>query len=139
MKTVVNPRSFLSLAVQPKTKVERIPSNKNDANLTHQVEVFSDYLDVIEALEELELAGLNLGKIKLIASDGWRCHWLCDLIIGDRFNEKLFACDRTTRYFFQQLFEQGKYLLLLTGTEPELNLARQIIARCQVSSEVWYF
>ena len=141
MRTLINPRWFLASIIQPKeTTVERVfPADKNDANLTHEVGVFSDYPDVIQALEELELAGLNLSKIKLIANDGWRCHWLGDLNICDRFDEKLFVCDRTIQDFFQQLFEQGKYLLLVTGTESELNFARQIIARCQVCSEVWYF
>ena len=141
MRTLINPRSLLLSIVQPKeTQVERVfPANKNDANLTHEVGVFDDYPDLIEALEELELAGLDLSKIKLIAGDGWRCHWLGDLNICDRFDEKLFACDRTIQEFFQQLFEQGKYLLLVTGTENELNFAHQIIDRCQVCSEVWYF
>lgn len=139
MKTLVNPKLFLSSIVQPKkTKAEPIfPANINDTNLTHKVEVFSDYPDVVKAIEELELAGLNLGEIKLIAIDGWRCHWLYDLIICDRFDKDLFDSDKATQDFFQQLFEQGKYLLLITGTE--LNFARQIIDRCQVPSEVWYF
>ena len=157
MRTLISPKLFLSSIFQlKKTKAEGIfPASKNDASLTkdsalaaslnegvrvtHEVGVFDDYLDVIEALEELELAGLNLSKINLIAGDGWRCHWLSDLNICDRFNQELFESNRTTQDFFQQLFEQGKYLLLLRGTQNELNFARQIIDRCQVPSEIWYF
>ena len=141
MKTTINPVSFLLSIVQPKeTQIERVfPASKNTHNLTHEVGVFDEYLDVREVLEELELAGLNLSQIKLIAGDGWRCHWLGDLNICDCFDEKLFTCDRAIQDFFQELFEQGKYLLLVTGTENELNFYRQIIERCQVCSQVWFF
>ena len=143
MRTVAHLRSFLSSIAQPKltknNELNLVPAYNHNANLTHEVRVFDDYPDVREALEELELAGLDLGKIKLIAGDAWRCHWLGDLIICDRFDGKLFESDRNTQDFFRQLFEQGKYLLLLTGTQNELNFAHQIIDCCQVCSEVWYF
>jgi len=125
--------------VKPKESENIFPENKIDANSTHEVGVFSEYLDAINVLEELELAGLNLSRVKLIASDGWRCHWLSDLAICDRFEDKLFDCDRTAHDFFRQLFEQGKYLLVFTGTQPELSFINAIIDPHHGRLGVWYF
>ena len=142
MRTIINPKIFLpNLAKHKATKIDNIllPKDVNDAHLTHEVGTFSDYFDARDVLEELELAGLPLSKVTLIACDGWRCHWLGDLAICDRFEEKLFDGDRLAQDFFRQLFEQGQYLLLFKGTEQDLNLISTIINRHRDCSQVWYF
>ena len=142
MKTIINPKIFLpNVAKHKATKIDNVllPKDRNDAHLTHEVGTFSDYFDARDVLEELELAGLSLSKVTLISYDGWRCHWLEDLAICDRFEEKLFDCDRSAQDFFRQLFEQGQYLLLFAGTEQDLNFVSTIIKHHQDCSQVWYF
>ena len=141
MKTLINPRTLLSNII--KTKKEKSSNylfpNKNNLNSSYKVGVFSHYRDAKVALEELEEAGFPLGRITLIARDCWRYRWLPDLIIGDRFEDESFGSNQIARHFFQRLFKQGKYLLLVTGKENDVNSACVIMGRRKGHSEVWYF
>ena len=141
MKTVSNSKILLSNTIETK----EMPRNhglstqkKTDRNLAHEVGVFSHHRDVKVAVEELQEAGFGLSKITLIARR-WRSDWSSDLTISDRFDEESFGTNEAARNFFQKLFKRGKYLLLLTGRENEMNAAGAIMGRRQAHAKVWQF
>jgi hypothetical protein len=41
--------------------------------------------------------------------------------------------------FFQRLFQKGKYLLLVIGTQNDVNFAGTIMGHRRGHSEIWHF
>ena len=139
MKTLIRPGALLSNMV--KTKVAR----NNDMHPTQkdkyvrEVGVFASHRDVLVAIEELLEAGFSLDGIALVARQAKHHDWQEDFTIYDNFNVELFGSNEIDRYFFLRLFERGKYLLLVTGTEQDLKSIGAIIGRRRGHGEVWYF
>lgn len=120
-----------------KNRVRNLLSEKQ-SDLTHEVGVFSHHRDVRVAVEELQEAGFSLSEITLIARR-WRSDWLRNLNIYNSFDEESFGSNEAAQNFFQKLFQRGKYLLLLTGKENEMNAAGAIMGRRQAHAKVWQF
>ena len=164
MKTLIRPGALLSNMV--KTKVARNndmhPTQKD--KYVREVGVFASHRDVLVAIEELLEAGFSLDGIALVARQARRNFagvrpvvlkdtpsdkfteqeakhhdWQEDFTIYDNFNVELFGLNEIDRYFFLRLFERGKYLLLVTGTEQDLKSIGAIIGRRRGHGEVWYF
>lgn len=112
--------------------------SKKQSDLTHEVAVFNHYRDVKVAVEDLQEAGFPLSEITLIARR-WRSDWLRNLTIYNSLDETSFSLDEAAQNFFQKLFQRGKYLLLLTGRENEMNAAGVIMGRRQAHVKVWQF
>lgn len=113
--------------------------NKNEIKFTNEIGLCNYRQSLIEVLDELELAGLNQSKVKLITGDDKCCYWVGDLNLCDCFDDRVFSGDGFVRDFFQQSFDRGKYLLLIRGTADDLAYACQIINSCPFSANIWYF
>ena len=111
---------------------------KERSNPTLEIAVFNHYRDVKVAVEELQEAGFGLSEITLIARR-WRSDWLRNLTIYNNLEDISFGLDEAGQNFFQKLFQRGKYLLLLTGRENEMNAAGAIMERRQAHAKVWQF
>ncbi len=139
MKTLIHPRVLFSNIVKREVcNSDDFSPTNNNAGIAHEVGVFAHHRDAKVAIEELQEAGVSLNEITLVARNAWHHHWLGDLTIYSYFNEKLFDSDQIARRFCQKLFQQGKYLLLVTEKENELN-AGSIMGRRRGHSKVWYF
>ncbi len=139
MKTLIHPKALFANIVKAEVHSSNdfSPTN-NHAGIAHEVGVFAHHRDAKVAIEELQEAGFSLDEITLVARNAWHHHWLGDLTIYNYFNEELFDSNQIARRFCQKLFQQGKYLLLVTEKENDLN-AGTIMGRRQGHSEVWYF
>jgi hypothetical protein len=141
MKTLIEPQKLLSNTIwlQKRESSNCLSLHKNDLNSTHLMGVFSHYRDAKVALEELEEAGFVLNKITLVARNYWRYHWRNELTVSECFDEELFGSNQVVRYFFQRLYQRGKYLLLFPGKKNDVSFVGAIMGRRQGHSEVWYF
>ena len=140
VEVVKGRKLLLASIIKPKAaKVDRaIDLSKNNDNFTNEISLYDYRQNLIEVLDELELVGLNTDKIKLIAGDNKCCYWFGDLNVSNCFDKNNFLYDEVVD-FSQQLFNRGNYLLLINGTEDELDIAYQIIHGCELSTNIWYF
>ena len=115
-----------------------ITQNENSSDSTRIVGVFSHHRDVKVALEELTEAGFPSNLITLIARNCQRHSWLSKVDTNSYFDGETFNFNRAANEFFQQLFQRGKYLLLIAGDEPDVIHAGEIIGRRRGHSEVWH-
>ena len=141
MKSLIHPKELLSNITKAKVQNSHnlTPSKNCDIQPAHEVGVFASHRDVLVAIEELLEAGFSLEGIALVARQAKHHDWQEDFTIYDNFDEELFGSNEIDRYFFLRLFERGKYLLLVTGTEQDLKSIGAIIGRRRGHGEVWYF
>ncbi len=154
MKTLIHPKALFSNIVKAKVHSSNDFLTNNNAGIAHEVGVFAHHRDAKVAIEELQEAGFSLDEITLVARNAWHHRWLGDLTIYNYFNQELFDqrseqapsfyggvisdSNQIARRYCQKLFQQGKYLLLVTEKENNLN-AGTIMGRRRGHSEVWYF
>ena len=110
-------------------------SKTNTSSSPVAVGMFSHHRDAKVAIEELIKAGFSPNWITLIARNFERYSWLTGLNLSDRLDE--FSFNRNFQHFFQRLFQRGKYLILVTGTENEINSASTIMGRRLNHGKVW--
>ena len=108
-------------------------------NNTNAVVVFSHHRDVKVALDELSDAGLSNDYMTLITRHAQRCLWNSELAIDSCFNTQRFAFNQVAQEFFRRLFQRGKYLVLITGSKQDVNVASKIMSRRRDHAEVWFF
>jgi hypothetical protein len=139
MKTFLTPQILLfenrSQAVSDNSRLIQ----KNDGNLTNAVIVFSHYRDVRVALDDFRDAGMICDRLILMARNAGRYSWHRQLTIYNYFDVEEFNRSQADRDFFWQLFQKGKYLLLISGTEYDVDSATRIVARRRGHAEVWHF
>ncbi len=138
MKTLIHPKALFSNIVKAEVHSSNDFPTNNNAGITHEVGVFAHHRDAKVAIEDLQEAEFSLDKITLVARNAWHHRWLGDLTIYSYFNQELFDSNQIARRYCQKLFQQGKYLLLVTEKENNLN-AGKIMGRRRGHSEVWYF
>ena len=158
MKSSIYPKELFSNITKAKVRDSHNLTHTKDSDVkpAHEVGVFASHRDVLVAIEELLEAGFSLDGIALVARQARRNFagvrpvefteqeakhhdWQEDFTIYDNFNVELFGSNEIDRYFFLRLFERGKYLLLVTGTEQDLKSIGAIIGRRRGHGEVWYF
>jgi hypothetical protein len=101
------------------------------------VGIFFHHRDVKVVLEELKEIGFPLSKISLIARHSKKHNWSSGLQICDRFNAKILELPEALRYLLHHYFNRGKYLVLVSGTNADIQVARNILSRRPKHSEVW--
>ncbi|GAB4539381.1 MAG: hypothetical protein Tsb0014_29730 [Pleurocapsa sp.] len=120
---------------QTKTTVNSGDSHENCYQKA--VGIFFHHRDVKVVLEELREIGFPLSKISLIARHSKKHNWSSGLQICDRFNAKILELPEALRYLLHHYFNRGKYLVLVSGTNADIQVARNILSRRPKHSEVW--
>lgn len=106
---------------------------------TRAVVVFSHHRDLKVALDELHDAGFSDDWLTLMARDVQRCSWYAELMTKNYFDAEKFDFSQVVQDFFFQLFQRGKYLVLISGNEPDVDAASKIMSRRQNHAKVWQF
>jgi hypothetical protein len=106
---------------------------------TLAVAVFSHHRDLKVALDDLHLAGFSDDWITLIARNTKRCCWCSELITKDYFDAEKFNFSKVAQEFFLKLFQRGKYLVLISGNEYDVDAASKIMSRRQNHAQLWQF
>lgn len=140
MLTLFKPRALFSA---PAKLSETANQNctlvqNNSCNQTRAVVVFSHHRDLKVALDELHHAGFSNDWITLITRNTKHCSWCSELIANNYFEAK-FNCSQVAQKFFRRLFQRGKYLILLSGSDPDVDAASKIMSRRQNHVKVWRF
>ena len=139
MKTFLTPQTLLfenrSQAVSDNSRLIQ----KNDGNLANAVIVFSHHRDVRVALDDFRNAGQISDRLILMARNAERYSWHRELSVYNYFDVEEFNCSQADRDFFWRLFQKGKYLLLISATEYDVDSATRIVARRRGHAEVWHF
>ena len=138
MNTPIHPKTLLSNDVEIIHNSNLSLTKNTNASINSQVGVFASHRDVKVAIEELLEAGFSCDRMTLVARHIGHHHWLDNLTTYDSFSEELFGKNDIDRHFFQRLFQQGKYLLLVSGENSDLKLAETIMGRRRGHAEVWY-
>jgi hypothetical protein len=102
------------------------------------VVVFSHHRDLKVALDELHHAGFSDDWITLVTRNTKHCSW-CSQLIANNYFETKFNFSQAAHKFFWQLFQRGKYLVLISGNESNVNAASKIMSRRQDHAQVWRF
>ena len=139
MKTFLTPQTLLFENKSPAVSDNSRLIQKNDGNLANAVIIFSHHRDVRVALDDFKNAGFSCDRLILMARNAERYSWHRELTAYNYFDVEEFDCSQADRDFFWQLFQKGKYLLLISATEYDVNSATKIVARRRGHAEVWHF
>jgi hypothetical protein len=141
MITLFSPKALIAEIV----KLEK-PINQNLAlvhdnlgNEPRAVVVFSHHRDVKVALDELHDAGFSKNWLTLMTRDVQSHAWCLELITKNYFDAEKFNFSQVAQDFFCQLFRRGKYLVLISGKEQDVDAASKIMSRRQKHAKVWQF
>jgi hypothetical protein len=138
MLTLFKPRALsYAPAKLPETANQNCTLVQNNScNQTRAVAVFSHHRDLKVALEELHHAGFSHDWITLITRKTKHCSWCSELIANNYFETK-FNCSQVAQKFFWRLFQRGKYLVLLSGSDLDVDAASKIMSRRQDHVKIW--
>lgn len=125
------------LSETPNQNLEQ-PQSKS-CHGTRAVAVFSHHRDLKVALDDLHHAGFSDDWITLIARNTKRCSWCSELITKNYFDAEKFDFSKVAQDFFLKLFQRGKYLVLISGDEDDVDAASKIMSRRQNHAKVWQF
>ena len=114
-------------------------SSKRNSNSTYAVVAFSHHRDVKVALDDLQHTGFSSDYMVLVARNIQRHSWCSKLITNNYFDAEKFDFGEAAQEFFSRLFSKGKYLVLISGKEYDVNYAAKVMGRRQDRSEVWRF
>jgi hypothetical protein len=106
---------------------------------TRAIVVFSHHRDLKVALDELHYAGFSNDWITLITRNTKHCSWCSEFITKNYFDAEKFNFSQVTQDFFFKLFRRGKYLVLISGNEQDVDAASKIMSRRQNHAKVWQF
>ena len=110
-----------------------------NCNYTYAVVVFSHHRDVKVALDELDCAGFSHDCLTLVARHAQRRLGDLKLASNSFFDAQKFDFNQVAQEFFFRLFQKGKYLVLIQGSNKDVRSASKIVARRRDHAEVWLF
>ena len=141
MKTFFRPQTLLfeNNRFEAVSYNARLIQNKCEGDVANAVIVFSHHRDVRVALDDFRNAGLISDRLILMARNAGRYSWHRELTAYNYFDVEEFDCIQADKDFFWQLFQKGKYLLLISGTRYDVDSATRIVARRRGHAEVWHF
>ena len=112
---------------------------KRNSSSIYAVVVFSHHRDVKVALDDLRNTGFSSDYIVLVARNVQRHLWCSRLITNNYFDAEKFDFGKVAQKFFAQLFNRGKYLILISGKQHDVNYAAKVMGRRKDHVEVWCF
>lgn len=132
------PKTIFTVKTQLRTS-SVVPIVQCENHRHRAVAVFSHHRDVKVALEELDDSGFSRDSLTLVARQAKRCIGCSELITNSNFDDCRFSLNLEVQKFFSRLFKKGKYLLLVNGSEHDVDAACKIISRRRNHAEVWHF
>jgi hypothetical protein len=142
MIALFRPRAFVADLVKLTNPINQnlaLVQDNNNCYPTRAVVVFSHHRDLKVALDELHDAGFSDDWLTLMTRDVQRCSWYAELITKNYFDAEKFDFSEVAQNFFSQLFQRGKYLVLISGNEDVVGTASKIMSRRQKHAKVWQF
>lgn len=139
MLTLFKPQTLFAAPAKPEESTNKNCNLvQNSCNETRAVVVFSHHRDLKVALDELHHAGFSDDWITLMTRNTKHCLW-CSQLIANNYFEAKFNFSQAAHEFFWQLFQRGKYLVLISGDDPDVDAASKIMSRRQNRAKVWRF
>ncbi|MEH1909778.1 general stress protein [Nostoc sp.] len=118
------------------TSATAIP-NKSGILTKHAVSYFNHIDNVEAAINDMYAAGLPVNQISLICKDFSQFKGSTGVNLNERFDAmRLGIVDEWARFYNEQI-DQGKYILIISGTDNELDHASSILSNygvqeCQI-------
>ncbi|MEH1958684.1 MAG: hypothetical protein V7L05_02025 [Nostoc sp.] len=118
------------------TSATAIP-NKSGILTKHAVSYFNHIDNVEAAINDMYAAGLPVNQISLICKDFSQFKGSTGVNLNERFDAmRLGIVDEWARFYNEQI-DQGKYILIVSGTDNELDHASSILSNygvqeCQI-------
>jgi|GEM_PF-6086439 len=116
---------------------EYLGSVENKNNKNGAVIVFAHHRDVKVALDELNHAGFSYDNLLLIARKAQRYIDYSGLTTYNWFDPQKFDFDLISQKLFLRLFSKGKYLVLISGSDCDVNAATKIMSCRRDRAKVW--
>lgn len=115
-------------------------SEVSKASLAEQAGVgfFTSLSDAEYAVTDFRSVGFPLSQITLVAHYFRRRDQFADVELHDRFEAPSFAIPAEQVSFYQAQLDCGKYMLIVQGTEDELNRAASMLKHRKIQ-EWWVY
>ncbi len=108
------------------------PNSTTDSNLVsgkYAVGYFSHRQDAEAAIHDLRNAGFPLSQTSLIHRDSLRRESFPGVHVSDRWDSNRWKLPDNRTHFYNERINQGDYIILVNGTEAEIQRAAAIISQ----------
>ena len=95
----------------------------------HAVGYFSNLNNAESAINDLRRAGFPLSQISLVHQNPSRRDAFAGVDLRDRFDEKRWRLPGDRHRFYNDIIHQGQYVIIVDGTDDEINHAATILNR----------
>ena len=95
----------------------------------HAIGYFQNRNDAEEAINDLLDAGFPLNQISLVHRDSSQRGPIRGVTVSDRFDAMRLGLPDARARFYDERVTQGHYLVIISGTEDEINRAAAILSR----------
>lgn len=112
-----------------RTPATAIPAHTGQGIHKRAIGFFSQRRDAEDAINDLRSAGFPRHQISLVAQKFDRQGQFADLDVRDRLDNNLFGFPNDRFNFLHNRIERGDYLLMISGTEAEIQRASEILNR----------
>ncbi|MCL6749490.1 hypothetical protein KBT16_00230 [Nostoc sp. CCCryo 231-06] len=114
------------------TSTTAIPNNKSGILTKYAIRDFNNIDNVEAAINDIYVAGFPINQISLICKDFSQFKGSTGVNLSERFDAmRLGIPDEWARFYNEQI-EQGNYILILSGTDNELDYVSSILRNCGV-------
>lgn len=98
----------------------------------HALGYFAHLQDAEVAINDLRNSGFPLRQISLIYKDNLRQDAFAGINVSDRLDFDRFNLGDSDTVFYHERFHQGDYIVVISGTEDEINRAASILHRHRI-------
>ncbi|MBE9205911.1 hypothetical protein IQ244_05170 [Nostoc sp. LEGE 06077] len=127
----------LSSEIETTNYLNTTTANKSGIMTKYGVSYFNNISNVEAAIHDIRVAGFPASQISLICQDFSQLLGSTDVTLSDRFDAmRLGMADEWARFYNEQI-EQGNYILIVSGTDNELDTSSLILSKygvqeCQI-------
>jgi hypothetical protein len=93
----------------------------------HAVGYFSNLNNAESAIKDLRTAGFPLSQISLVHQNSTRRDAFAGIDLRDRFDENRWHLPGDRHRFYNEIIDQGQYVIIVDGTDDEINHAAAIL------------
>ncbi|WP_414568821.1 histidine kinase [Nostoc sp. CCY 9925] len=104
-------------------------AHQNVVSGKYAVGYFSHRQDAEAAINDLRHAGFPLSQISLIHKDSSRRESFPGIHVSDRWDSTRWSLPHDRTHFYNERINQGDYIILVSGTEAEIQRAATIISQ----------